>query len=332
MSVSMSDTHAAASSTSARSQDNVAPQGNAERQVPAPNGNAAANVRFLSPESQGGPVFGDRQSLPARQNPFERMEPSYSAPATSNFVTSFKHWVGHCFSGYRPPFPGCSNPPPRPNPGCSNPPPRPNPGCSNPPPRPYPMPPCRPDPQYSLKNNEQLAQQLSDNFNAFRDRNNPGYISVDSIHAMAKKGWSPDPVMNANIRLANELLRRPELMSALDRNTSTGALDGLINRQNVNAVIKGENYFKYKSDKELAGEMLKHFNELKSNPRAGELSFHDLRRLASQSQTGDSSKDHLVQLAQEILRRSDVLKKMDNLAGRDNDGRISWQALYQLSR
>ncbi|WP_339484112.1 type III secretion effector protein [Pseudomonas sivasensis] len=343
MSVSMSDTHAAASSTSARSQDNVAPQGNAERQVPAPNGNAAANVRFLSPESQGGPVFGDRQSLPARQNPFERMEPSYSAPATSNFVTSFKHWVGHCFSGYRPPFPGCSNPPPRPNPGCSNPPPRPNPGCSNPPPRPnpgcsnppprpYPMPPCRPDPQYSLKNNEQLAQQLSDNFNAFRDRNNPGYISVDSIHAMAKKGWSPDPVTNANIRLANELLRRPELMSALDRNTSTGALDGLINRQNVNAVIKGENYFKYKSDKELAGEMLKHFNELKSNPRAGELSFHDLRRLASQSQTGDSSKDHLVQLAQEILRRSDVLKKMDNLAGRDNDGRISWQALYQLSR
>lgn len=332
MSVSMSDTHAAASSTSARSQDNVAPQGNAERQVPAPNGNAAANVRFLSPESQGGPVFGDRQSLPARQNPFERMEPSYSAPATSNFVTSFKHWVGHCFSGYRPPFPGCSNPPPRPNPGCSNPPPRPNPGCSNPPPRPYPMPPCRPDPQYSLKNNEQLAQQLSDNFNAFRDRNNPGYISVDSIHAMAKKGWSPDPVTNANIRLANELLRRPELMSALDRNTSTGALDGLINRQNVNAVIKGENYFKYKSDKELAGEMLKHFNELKSNPRAGELSFHNLRRLASQSQTGDSSKDHLVQLAQEILRRSDVLKKMDNLAGRDNDGRISWQALYQLSR
>ena len=183
-----------------------------------------------------------------------------------------------------------------------------------------------------MKNNEQLAKQLSDNFNAFRDRNNPGYISVDSIHAMAKKGWSPDPVTNANIRLANELLRRPELMSALDRNTSTGALDGLINRQNVNAVIEGENYFKYKSDKELAGEMLKHFNELKSNPRAGELSFHNLRRLASQSQTGDSSKDHLVQLAQEILRRSDVLKKMDNLAGRDNDGRISWQALYQLSR
>ena len=91
-----------------------------------------------------------------------------------------------------------------------------------------PTPPCRPHQQYSLKNNEELAQQLLNNFDAFRDRKNPGYVSVDSIHAMAKKGWSPNPVTNANIRLANELLRRPELMSALDRHTSTGALDGLI--------------------------------------------------------------------------------------------------------
>jgi hypothetical protein len=42
--------------------------------------------------------------------------------------------------------------------------------------------------------------------------------------------------------------------------------------------------------------------------------------------------DHLIQLSQEILKRSDVLREMDNLAGRDNDGWISWQALYLLSR
>lgn len=183
-----------------------------------------------------------------------------------------------------------------------------------------------------MKNNEELAQQLLNNFDAFRDRKNPGYVSVDSIHAMAKKGWSPNPVTNANIRLANELLRRPELMSALDRHTSTGALDGLIDRQNVSSVIRGENGFKYKSDKELAGEMLEHFDDLKSNPHAQELSFNDLRRWAAQRPNGHASRNHLIQLAQEVLKRSDMLTKMDNLAGRDNDGRISRHALHYLSR
>lgn len=74
--------------------------------------------------------------------------------------------------------------------------------------------------------------------------------------------------MNENIRLANELLRRPELMAAMDRHSSTGALDGLIDRQKLNMVIKGENYFKYKTDKELAGELLDHFDELKKRSGA----------------------------------------------------------------
>lgn len=236
------------------------------------------------------------------------------------------------------PDPGCRPPPPRPDPGCRPPPPRPDPGCGKPPlpgpcpGKPYPIAPGRPDPHYSLKNNEQLAQQLRDNFHAFRDPKNPGSASIDSIYAMARRGGSSDPVMNENIRLANELLRRPDLLSALDRHTSTGALDGKIDMKSLNAVIRGENYFKFKTDKELAREMLEHFNELKSNPRAQELSFSDLRRLAGQSQTGDSAKNHLIQLAQEILKRSDVLKKMDNLAGRDNDGRISLKALQLLSR
>jgi hypothetical protein len=177
-----------------------------------------------------------------------------------------------------------------------------------------------------------LAKQLLDNFNAFRDPKNPGYISVGSIHAMANRGWSSNPAVNENIRLAKELLRRPDLMSALDRHSSTGSLDGLIDRQNLNLVIKGGNYFKYNTDKELAGEMLKHFNELKGGPWGQDISIKDLRKLAAKHQTGDSAKDHLIQLAQEVLKRSDLVKMLDNLASPDNDGRISKEALRRLSR
>lgn len=329
MSVSMSGTQASTSSTTGPLQASSTPEVKAARPATALNGQTAANVSFLSRENQGGPVFGDPSSQATRQTAADNTVRHPSAPATQGIMDSVRHWVGPWFGGHRPqPNPGCSNPPPRPNPGVSNPPPRPDPTVG----KPYPPPPGRPDPQYSLKNNEELAQQLRDNFNAFRDRSNPGHVTVDSIHAMAKKGWSPNPVTNANIRLANELLRRPDLMGALDRHSSTGALDGLIDRQNVNLVISGENYFKYKTDKQLAGEMLEHFDQLKRNPWERELSFNDLRRLAAQNQTGDSPKDHLIQLAQEILKRSDVLTKMDNLAGRENDGRISRQALHLLSR
>ncbi len=183
-----------------------------------------------------------------------------------------------------------------------------------------------------MKNREELAQQLRDNFNAFADPKKPGYISVDSILAMAKRGWSPNPAMNENIRLANELLRRPELMAAMDRHSSTGALDGLIDQQNLNLVIKGENYFKYNTDKELAGELLEHFDELKNGSGGSSLKIRDLKKWARQPLTGDAAKDHLIQLAQEMLKRSDLLEKMDNRASKDGDGKISRTGLYLLSR
>jgi len=340
MSVLVSDTQASTSSTSDLLQATSRPEVKAPRPATASNGQTAANVSFLPRENQRGPVFGAPSSQAPRQSAADNVMRHSSAPAAQGLMNTVRHWMGPWFGWNRPqPGPGCCNPPPRPNPGCCSPPPRPSPGCSNPPPRPYPSvgkpyPPAPgwPDPTYSLKSNDELAQQLRDNFNAFRDRSNPGYVSVDSIYGMAKKTWSPNPVTNANIRLANELLRRPEVMGALDRHSSTGALDGLIDRQNVNIVVKGENYFKYKTDKEMAGEMLEHFDELKRNPWERELSFNHLRSLAAQEQTGDSPMDHLIQLSQEMLKRSNVLRKMDNLAGRDDDGRISWQALYQLSR
>ena len=173
---------------------------------------------------------------------------------------------------------------------------------------------------------------MRDNFHAFRDPNNPGVISVDSILAMAKRGWPPNPAMRENIRLANELLRRPELMAALDRHGSTGALDNIIDWKSLYAVIKGENYFKYMTDKELAAEMLEHFDELKGGRWGPDLKVRDLKKLARQPLTGDAEKDHLIQLAQEVVKRGDLLKLMDDLASANGDGKINWKALVLLSK
>ncbi|WP_231980923.1 hypothetical protein [Pseudomonas rhodesiae] len=175
-----------------------------------------------------------------------------------------------------------------------------------------------------------MATQLRRNFEAFMDPKNPGYVSIDSIQAMAKKGWSLLPRVNDNIRLAKEMLRRPELLSALDRHSSTGALDGLIDRQNVDLVVGGKNYFKYKSDKELVGELLKHFDELKDGPSSWDIDIQDLRNLAREPLTGDSPRDYLVQLAQELLRRNDLVTRLDDLASRESDERIHLFALFLL--
>ncbi|WP_200893593.1 MULTISPECIES: type III secretion effector protein [Pseudomonas fluorescens group] len=340
MSVPMLDpSPVSTSSTSDPSQANATARSEVRTTRAAPaaplfNGQSAANVSFQSAESKAGPVFGNHQSTTTGADVSGYRHHHYHhhhhAPAMQDFMNQFKQWMSQWFTGHRPhPYPGCGGPPPRPNPGCGGPPPRPDPTEGG---RPYPVAPGRPDPQYSLKNNEELAEQLRDNFHAFRDPRNPGYISVDSILAMARRGWSPNPAMRENIRLANELLRRPELMAALDRHTSTGALDNLIDFQNVIAVIKGENYFKYKTDKELAAEMLEHFDELKGWPWGPDLRIRDLKNLARQPFTGDAEKDHLIQLAQAVIKRSNLLKLMDDLASTNGDGNINWRALVLLSK
>lgn len=341
MSVPLLDTTVSASSTPDLSQANAKAEAKTPPQAPvAPslNGQSATHVNFQSGENRSGPVFGHQQQPTSAADVHGH---HHSPPDMRNFLSQLKHWISHWFTGHRPPMhPGCGHPPPRPNPGCSNPPPRPNPGHSNPPPRPdptaggrpYPAAPGRPDSQYSLKSNEQLAEQLRDNFSAFMDPNNPGHISIDSILAMAKRGWSPNPAIRENTRLANELLRRPELLAALDRDGRTGGLNDLIDWKSLNAVIQGENYFKYKTDKELAAEMLEHFDELKDGRGGPNLKFSDLRKLAGQALTGDAAKDHLIQLAQAVMKRGDLLKLMDNLVSADGDGKINWKALVLLSK
>lgn len=339
MSVSTLDTPVNASSNPNLPRASTGPEAKARGPAPAApsfNGHNAANVNFQARDNHRGLMFGNPQPTTAHARHADQAGHYGSMPAMPALLDLFKQWLGHWFGGHRPGMgSGCNNPPPRPMPGCSNPPQRPMPGASNPPPRPfptigrpYPTPPGRPDPQYSLKNNEDLAKQLRDNFNAFIDPRNYGAVTIDSIHAMAKKGYSSNPVMRENIRLANELLRRPDLLSALDRHSTTGALDGVIDRQNVNLVISGENYFKYKTDKELAAEMYEHFDDLKGASWKRELSISDLKKLAQQPLTGDAPKDHLIQLAQEVLKRSDALTRMDQ----NNDGRIDRSTLRWLSR
>ena len=339
MSVSTLDASVPASTTPNRALADDKPS--AKPGGPAPTGlsfkdHATVTISFHSHEKKSGSVPSDPQAPVERQ-----MSGQDKVSMLHSFLNSLKDWITSLFSGFRPPMdPGCGNkPPPRPNPGESNPPPRPNPGESNPPPRPtptigrpFPTPPGGVDTQYSLKNNEQLAQQLLDNFRAFRDPKNPGYVSADSIHEMANKKWTSDPVMNENIRLAREMLRRPELMNAIDRHSSTGALDGLIDRENLRLVINGGNYFKYHSDKDVVQELLEHFKELRGSQWDLSLQVNDLKQLAASPLTGDSEKDHLIQLAQEMLKRSDLVTKLDDLASQDRDGRISLLALLLASR
>ncbi|WP_139136784.1 hypothetical protein [Pseudomonas trivialis] len=105
----------------------------------------------------------------------------------------------------------------------------------------------------STKSNEQLAQMLlnnfgafsldnSDNFDNFDDSSVPEYVSLDSIRSMAKRDWTGDPLIDQNILLAKELLKRPALLRGLDQHGVTGARDGLISWQDLVSVIRGHTH------------------------------------------------------------------------------------------
>ncbi|WP_172979531.1 type III secretion effector protein [Pseudomonas kitaguniensis] len=283
--------------------------------APSYTSQSTVNVNFHSAHTHSRPVFGDHQHQAHHHGAHKPPSALPNLALHQGFLQQLKDLLGQWFGGHPPPHhPGSSGPPARPNPS--------KPGSALP---------GRPDLEYATKNNEELAKQLLQNFNAFRDPKNPRYVSVDSIHAMASKRPSGDAVMNQNIRLAKELLRRPDLVDAIDRDPTTGALDGLIDKQKLSIILEGDNAFKYTSDKQLADEMLEHFDALKGQ-FGRELRFKSLQRLAAQPLTGDADKDHLTHLSREVLTRSDLLDQMDDLASRKDDGRISLEALYRLSR
>jgi hypothetical protein len=206
-------------------------------------------------------------------------------------------------------------PPPRPLPDAV----RPNPG---PPPRPTPE---RPDPYYSKQSNQQLAQALLTNYGAFKGGQYSRQVTRESLQKMADQL----PV-DANVRLAKELLRRPDLIRALDRNMSTGASDGRLSREDILSVIRSDNPFKLKDDKELVKEMLGHFEELKRKGRGNSITLDKLEDLAKQPLTGNPATDHLIELVKEVMSRSILQGRMDNVDEWQRDGKISRRELLQL--
>lgn len=260
-----------------------------------------------------------------------RTERSAAAPAVQVTVgVNFSSQSGHCgpiFSGPPPrPLPGNlqpnPGPPPRPLPENL----RPNPG---PPPRPNPT---LPDPFYSKQSNEQLAQRLLNNYGAFKGSWLSRNVTTRSLQRMADQPLTGDPQRDSNIRLAKELLRRPELLQSLDRNGSTGALDGRLTKDDIASFVRSDNPLKLSDDKQLVQQMLNNFNALKGGYFSSTIKLRDLNARAMQPLTGDPHTDRLIQLAKEVMARSDLMSAMDNIIGWQRDGRISRQELYALLR
>lgn len=310
MSVSSFDTSAHASPMHDHTPSNTAAPASRHAPTAQPTlggyGGYGGNVNFHSQGSQTGPMFGHPQ-FPA--NAHLHAAQHYHGPnqgaAPQTIFQQLSQMIGQWFGGQRPQRPGTS--------------------IDNP----YPAAPRNPDPRYASQSNEGLLGQLRDNFSAFQDPRTPGFASGAQIYALASQPWSLDRNTNDNIRLANELLRRPELMKSLDR-SSNGTLDGLFNLTNLFSTLYASNPFKFTTDKDLAGDVLNHFAELRGAGYGDALSFSELKRIEARGWSGNPTQDHVTQLAQEVLRRREVLSAMDNAMGVDNDGYISRAGLLQL--
>ncbi|WP_300632845.1 hypothetical protein [Pseudomonas sp.] len=214
---------------------------------------------------------------------------------------------------------------------CPCPPPRPNPTLPGPPPRPNPT---LPDPYYGKQSNEVLAQELLNKYNAFK----PWYattVTPDHINKMASRPLTGHPERDANIRLARELLKRPGLMDALDRNNGTGALDKSLSKEDISKFIVSSNPLKLQDDRQLAQNVLNNFNALKGpwwSADRNAIDVNTFARFASRSLTGHGPTDSIIQLSREIMARSELKGSMDNVFGFLRDGKITRDDLYRLLR
>ncbi|UVH52814.1 hypothetical protein P0D91_32255 [Pseudomonas sp. CBSPBW29] len=176
-----------------------------------------------------------------------------------------------------------------------------------------------------------MAKHLLDNFDSFGGRG-AQYVTPKNLENMAGRPLTGHAATDHNIRAAREILKRPGLVDALDRHSSTGQLDGLIDKLKITMIINSTNPFKYHDDKQLAQAMLERFGDLKSGFWNPAIEIDGLRRRAAKPLTGRPQTDALIQLAREITQRSDLLQKMDNTGSRPHDGRIHKDALDWLSR
>ncbi|MGC6373444.1 type III secretion protein [Pseudomonas sp. K2I15] len=340
MSVSVSNQTTASTHDSTAPADPKAKTG--AQTSPGPTtGQQPGVVSFNTPENTFGPVFRGQQPLlqgpmtprgfggtPSLLSPQNDASLLGTAAQHQGLLRKMKGW----FSPARPNPGHCHRPgigkPPKPDPEPCRPgigkPPTPDPGNCGPVFG-------RPDPQYSRRSNDQLAEQLLANFDAFRDRGTQ-HITQRGLENMASRPLTGNLAVDQNIRLAREILRRPDLMQGLDRSGSTGQLDGRFTRQDINAVVGSDNPLKYQDDKQLAQLMLQNFNALKGGFFSSSIKINDLKKLAAMPLTGRPQTDSLIQLAREVTQRSNLLNQMDNVGGRPNDGKIHKDALRWLSR
>ncbi|NNA70349.1 hypothetical protein [Pseudomonas gessardii] len=265
---------------------------------------ATSGPSFSGVTSQSGPMFAAAPSM-AQGSGGGALAAGSAGATGQGFFVSLKGF----FSPAKPVIPG------------------------NPPPRPFPQ---KPDPVYSRFSHDELAQKLLNNFSVFSNKKEPSYITKQDLKDRAERSLTGYAHKDSNTRLAREILKRPDLLQALDRNGSTGGLDQKLTRQNIRDVILSDSPLKYKDDKELAKDLLKNFSRLEDKSWdqfwRREIKLDKIYQTAIKDLTGNPKKDELTYLAKELTNRSELLQKMDNTAGRDEDGRISWWGLRKLSR
>jgi hypothetical protein len=196
-----------------------------------------------------------------------------------------------------------------------------------PPPRPNPT---LPDPHYSRRSDEQLAQMLLDNFNAFKGPWPSREVTRQSLGEIARQELTGNPRTDANIKLARELQRRPGLMEALDRDRSTGATNNRFSKADIRNFVHSDNPLKRLDNKQLVEEVLRNFDALKGGWWNRDINLNHLQALANKPLTGIPQKDYPIQLANAVMGRSDVKDLMDNVFGSQRDNKISREELRRL--
>ncbi|WP_395608236.1 hypothetical protein [Pseudomonas sp. B22129] len=265
------------------------------------NGQGTANINFNAGCDHAGPVFGDHQRPADLQGqhphsahhniPLAMTKPALQQGFMQQLQQLMSQWFG------RPQSPGAG----------------------------------RPNPDYATWTNDQIGKALLDNFSAFTGSRYSKTMNTGAIAQMAMREPGSDPVMNQNIQLAKQLMRRPDLLAAFDRTPGTGTTDGRIDKQQLTRLLLDSNVFKYKTDKQIVQEMRSHYDQLESF-FDNEITISDLRALATENLTGNPQRDHLIQLSRTVVDRNNLLMTMDNLFSTYADGGISKEALDALPR
>lgn len=314
----------------------------------AAGGQKSERVSFNTSDNKPCKIMADQASTTkaSTNGKMSQVSERESQTPSSGLLSQFKQAVKGFCGGQRPPKPDPCPPPPcnaKPPKPCPPPPPKPcpperpkpDPCLGKPPERPTPCKPdpChgKPDPCYSGQSNDDLAKKLLDNFDAFKDPKQPWYITTQGISDLANKPLTGNPDQDQNIRLARELMKRPELLDAIDRHSTTGALDGLIDRKKIEMTLCSQSPHKYQDDKQLAAQMLQHFSALKDPDNPDYISIDRLRDIAKWP-TDDTANGRLAWIAQELLKRSETAARLDGGDHWGKDGWIHKDTLRRMSR